>query len=118
MRTYDSGLEISLAAAEREALPSRIARQPLRAIGTLGGTDAPPGHRPGACPRQVPRHHVRLAVDRRHPGLDAGLSRRCGECPDLDGPRRDWHRADGRAERRIFTRRVTMTTTFRDYDLI
>jgi hypothetical protein len=33
MRTYDSGLEISLAAAEREALPSRIARQPLRAIG-------------------------------------------------------------------------------------
>lgn len=49
MRAYDSGLEARLAAAEREALPWRIARQPLRAIGARWHrytTRTPPGHMP------------------------------------------------------------------------
>jgi hypothetical protein len=33
VRAYDSGLEVPLTAAEREALPWRITRQPLWGIG-------------------------------------------------------------------------------------
>ena len=43
VRAYDSGLEVRLAAAEREALPWRIARQPLRAIGAWVALDAESG---------------------------------------------------------------------------